>query len=533
MAYSAVQAASFSGGLNLRDSYEQMEVNQALDLLNVAFDNRGGVKSRPGYEKFAPSTNGTNRYDSLIAYYKTDGTKQLVCGAGNRLEVFDSAGAAVGSASTSPTANPHFFTRFGGPTKTVVYAANGTDSLRTWDGSAWATPTFTGMTASPKGKYLSVTPWDNRLVNANLTPASPSVAGANRSTVFFSDPSVPDTWQTYNWVDLTPGDGEQIMGLCAFNNFILAFKETKFFVFYGTSINPEDGTPEFNYRAVDTGVGLAAPQALCVAPDAVYFLSGNGVYRTTGGAPQLISSLIDPIFGVGEIPALYGGYAINASAIDKCRMAYHNMQVFLSIPVSNATSNNQVLMFDLRNQSWTVWNVPAAAMTTFKIGTQPDLVFAYATGDKHIGRLRSSLSTDAGAGISSRIKIAFNDYGENAHKTIRESKVWGTGKVRFGMADDFGVASNARTVAFGNVDDKWADGSDASDNWADGTDPNDKWAAAVGTRAVLVRSAIRGAYLSIEISDDGTSTPIAWSVNKIVHHLRDRRVPSVTNLDGE
>ena len=529
MAYAAVPAASFSGGLNLRDSYEQMEVNQALDLLNVTFDARGGVQSRPGYEKFAPATNGTNRYDSLAAYYKTDGTKQIVCGAGNRLEVFDSAGAAVGSASTAPTANPHFFTRFGGPTKTVVYAANGTDSLRTWDGSTWTTPTFTGVTASPKGKYLSVTPWDNRLVNARR---SGTVAGDNASTVFFSDPSVPDTWQTYNWVDVTPGDGEGIMGVCAFNNFLLVFKESKFFVFYGTSINPEDGTPEFNYRAVDTGVGLAAPNALCVAPDAVYFLGANGVYRTSGGTPQLISSLIDPIFGVGEIPTLYGGYAINASAIDKCRMAYLNEKVYLALPVNASTFNNQLLVFDLGNRSWTVWDIPAAAIVPFRAGSQADLVFAYATGDKHIGRVRDALSTDAGAGIKSRIKIAFNNYGEDAHKSIRESKVWGTGRVRFGLADDFNVATNGKTIVFANQSDKWGDGS-AGDNWSDGTDPNDLWANTVGTKAVLVRTATRGAYLSIELADDGTSTPPAWGVNKIVHHIRERRIPSVTNLDGE
>jgi hypothetical protein len=48
MPYNAVAAAPFSGGLNLRDSYEVMQPTQAYDLLNVTFDERGGLGQRPG-----------------------------------------------------------------------------------------------------------------------------------------------------------------------------------------------------------------------------------------------------------------------------------------------------------------------------------------------------------------------------------------------------------------------------------------------------------------------------------------------------
>lgn len=517
MAYADRPAALFSGGLNLRDSYEQMEPNQAYDLLNVAFDNRGGVKSRPGYAAFTAA--GTNRYDSMAAFYTTGGTKHLVVGAGNRLEVFDSTGAAVtSSTSTSPTANPHYFARFGGPTKTVMYAANGTDSLRQWNGTAWSVPSFTGTT--PTGKYLAVTPWDNRLVNARR---SGSTGGDNPSTVRFSNPSVPDTWLADNWVDLAPGDGEQIMGMCVFNNYLIVFKESHFFVFYGTTLD-NDGNPEFNYRAVEAGVGLASANALCVAPDGVYFLADNGIYKTDGGLPILVSGLIDPLF-TGSLPPLYGGSQVTIAG---ARMAYHNLQVFVSA--------GPLLMFDLRNQSWTVWDIPAGAMCQFEVsGSLPDLMFAYSSGANRIGRVSSSYSTDAGADISSRIKIAFSDLGEDNHKTVRESKVWGTGTVRFGIADDFGTAENLEKVIFGSAPDKWSDGT-TSDLWADGTNPNDLWANSVGTHAKLVRTSVRGTYLSIELYSQavaGSDVSPAWSVNRVVHHMRERRVPSVTNLDGE
>lgn len=207
-------------------------------------------------------------------------------------------------------------------------------------------------------------------------------------------------------------------------------------------------------------------------------------------------------------------------------MAYHNLQVFVAA--------GPILMYDLRNQSWTVWDIPATAMCELNVsGDLPSLVFSYG---KKIGRLSTSLSTDDGANIYSKIKVAFNDLGEDNHKTIRESKVWGTGIVRFGIADDFGTAENVAQVSFGAAPDKWADGNDPDDKWAGGDDPNDLWANSVGTHAKLVRTSVRGTYLSIELYSQavapGDVSP-AWSVNRVVHHMRERRVPSVTNLDGE
>jgi hypothetical protein len=530
VAYSAVAAQSFTGGLNLRDSYEQMEGNQSYDLRNVTFDVRGGVKQRAGFGSFAPSSSGTNRYDSLAAFYTTGGVKQLVCGAGNRLEVFDSTGAAVsGGVSTSPTASPHFFARFGGPTEQALYASNGTNQARKWSGSAWTTPTILpgGTGVAPTGKFLAVTPWDNRMVNACR---SGSTAGDNASTVRFSDPSLPDTWLSYNWVDVNPGDGESITGLCVFDNYLIVFKESRFFVFYGTGISADDGTPEFSYRAVEAGVGLVSSGACCVAPDGVYFLARNGVYRTNGSLPVLVSSLIEPLF-VGDVPSLYSGLPLNPAAVSLARMCYHNQLVYVSVATGSSSVNSNVFVLDLRNGAWSVWDIGAAALCTFKASSQPDLMFAYSSGSNLVGRVSSGFVDDAGVKILSWIKLAFNSLGSSGHKTIRESKVWGSGNVRFSIADDFSSASNVEEVDFDASTDRWGDGG--SDTWGDGTG-TDTWTKAASSRAVLVRNSVRGTYVSVELYSSNLATSVSgWSVKQIVHHVRDNRVPSVTNVDGE
>lgn len=606
MTYVPVAAPSFGGGLNLRDHYEQIQPNQAYDLLNVTFDDRGGIRSRSGFVPFAPSTEATNRYDSMSAFYQTSGTQQLVAGAGNRLEVLDSSGAAVsGGVSTAPTASPHYFVRFGGPTAETLYAANGTDNARKWSGSAWSAPSYTGT--APTGKFLAMTPWDARMVNARR---SGSAAGDNASTVFFSDPLLPETFQTYNWVDLTPGDGESIMGVCTYDQYVFVFKETKFFVFYGTSVDSTDGTPMFDYRTIDAGVGLAAAQSLCVAPDGVYFFSTRGIYRTTGGSPELVSALIDPLFNQ-RVTNLYGGYAINLNSVSSVRMTFYDQQIYVAVPTGSSTVNDRLLVFDPRYGWWSIWDVAASCLASFKTSTFPYLMFGYARGLKRIGRLSNSESADAGYGtitsgshtlptatitvastsdftqtgkisvggqtvtytgitsttftgctggtgtiatgsavtqivvvasvvvtqattVASRAKFAFSDFGDNASKTIRESKLWGTGTVRFGLGKDFKGSTNAEELVFGSRTDIWADGTVATDTWGiDALYPNDLWRDGGAHTQQITRRAVRAVYLSAEFANSSSAVPaVAWSVNNIVHHVRDHRVPSVIRLDG-
>src|SRR4051812_38520297 len=96
--YSAIPFPGFGGGLNLRDQPDAIAPNQAVDCLDVTFTQSGAVKQRDGYDNLTGSEL-TNRADSLAAFYKTDGTKQLLVGAGTRLEGVSTAGAVVASAT--------------------------------------------------------------------------------------------------------------------------------------------------------------------------------------------------------------------------------------------------------------------------------------------------------------------------------------------------------------------------------------------------------------------------------------------------
>lgn len=508
MALKAVAFPGFSGGLNLRDQPNQVDPSQAIDLLNVTLVEREGIRSRDGYSKFTASAL-TNQPDSLAAYYTTSGTAQLVVGNGNRLDALNTSGTSVANVAT--TASPHYFTRFGGPTAELLFIANGTDSVRQWNAAAFSTPAYTGT--APTGRFVAVTPWDNRLINARRSGV---VAGNSPSTVFFSDAGVPTTFGANNYVDLTPGDGEAIMGIVAWERYVFVFKETKFFRFYGTSTGAA-GTPVFNYEGVDNGVGLVSSRALCAARDGVYFLGRNGVYRTTGSRAELVSPTLDPFFA-GVQPDFMVSQPINLGALTACAMTAHREQIYLAVPVGTSSTNTRLFVYDPRYQNWTLYDIPAAALASFRPSTSQDLLFAYAATTKDVGKHTTGLTTDAGSTIASRWSSGWWDLGTQGPKTVRETVSWGKGAIRMGIGVNFRSAANTQPITFSVGTDTWGDGTSSADKWADGTNASDTWASGVRIAPKVNRASARGSVLSVQLQNlDAT----AWSVYRLTMRLRD------------
>lgn len=211
MPYSVFQFGNFGAGLNLRDKTDVVQDAQCIDCLNVDFTDVGAVRQRDGFIELT-GTELTNQVDSLAAYYKADGTKQLLAGCGTRLEGINTSGAVIDSES-GLTGGPYSFARFAAPGAETAYAGNGSDTLRKWDGATWTAPTATvdGVAAQPmpEAGVLCVTANSNRLVatgfGTNAT-GGPDATASNPSRVYFSDADLPESWTTTTWVDLAVGD---------------------------------------------------------------------------------------------------------------------------------------------------------------------------------------------------------------------------------------------------------------------------------------------------------------------------------------
>jgi hypothetical protein len=517
--YQSFPFQGFGKGLNLRDKPDAVSPSECIDALNVVFTDRGAIAQRNGYDNFT-ETALTNRVESLEPFYTTSGTKQLLAGCGTRLEAIEiSSGVGKVKASlTGLTTGVWDFARFGSPNSEVAYAGNGNNTLRKWGGTEWTAPTATvdgeAEKAMPKAGSLAV--WaegGNRLIATRFatTTGGPNGKESSPSHVYFSDPGDPTSWTTTNYVQLTPGDGEAIQAAVVWRELLFVFKESRYFVFDGVGVDSE-GLPEFNFRPVEAGVGMVSPRAIAVHPSGVYFMTRHGVYRTTGQEPELVSSMIEPIWS-GEISSFYTGGTLAHGSITNCAMGAWEDRIYLSFPTEEA--NNRTLIYDPQFEWWSLTSIPASCFATFRISNSSELVFGYASGSNHIGRHSTSYTNDDGTAIESRWRSGWFDLGNPDVKKIRASKVWGSGNVFCGLGHDFGTGTGPLDLL--EMSSAGTTEWDKSE-WGAG-----EWSASPSLVLDHKRRSTRGTTFSLYFFNNVKDTE--WSVHRVEHLVPEVRNP--------
>jgi hypothetical protein len=473
-------------GLDLRQ--DPGDARAAIDLMNVTLE-QGRVRTRPGstlmasagarvdYMATFPSAGSPT--PNLIAY-TASGTGVLT--------VYGPSGAQVGLTTTTtlylsrPTS-----INIGTPSGSFFYFTHaGIAVVKRWDGGLWSDiATFPGSIC-----VFGISPTDNRLAACDAF-----------SKVSFSDPGAPETYGANNFVRLTPGDGEAFMGAATYNNQLFIFKESKFFVFYGNTVDGA-GNPVFNYRAVATGIGMQKPfgaatsdpatQCVKATPNGVYFLNRFGIYRTTGGTPVKISAPLDPFFtaaGLSSFSTL-GSYSTASPSSSQPSLTAVGGKLYCALPTGASTG--LIFVYDEQQDSWTVWNLwPAGATAAFPRTSAPvdalGLAFAPQSGTS-ILRLDETATADNGAAIVSRYRLPFETYGTPGEKRIRETILEGTGTPTVQWSRDWGGLTTGSAVTLG-------------------TSP----AVAVGRQ----RLAIRGRAFSLQLG----AASGAWAVNRVQPNL--------------
>ena len=132
------------GGLNTRDSVDMVPPTDAIRLDNF-FPARSHVQVRNGYEDHVTGLPST--VQSLMVY--NSGTANTMFAASGTAVYNVTSAGAVGSAVITSLSNAKFqwvnTTTSGG---SFLFICNGADAPRHWNGSAWATPTLSGVTAT-------------------------------------------------------------------------------------------------------------------------------------------------------------------------------------------------------------------------------------------------------------------------------------------------------------------------------------------------------------------------------------------------
>ena len=169
---------------------------------------------------------------------------------------------------------------------------------------------------------------------------------------------VPPTW--YSAID--PNDGDGGMAICAMQNYVLAFKRKKTFMYDANSAEVVDNTVGIARHILSTRIGCIAQNSVqsCGEQNCIVWLSDEGVMKWQGGeitniSKDRVNSIIDDIMGTAN-----SEYFVDSAYYGK---KYHLLLVERNAGLTEI-SDQRHLVYNFETDSWTEYKHYAADNTT-------------------------------------------------------------------------------------------------------------------------------------------------------------------------
>lgn len=438
----------------------------ALDLLDVDWDAQGVLGSRMGAVKLTTLDPGAN-YDVIfgagVSFAPLGEDFSLLARRGELLVKINEEGKEEGGTLAVSTGRLNFTQMGLGTLTPITYIANQNEPVRKFDGENFsdieAVVDGVGGKVMPRGHFVD--DWQdgaNRLVVANTTlEGGPDGASGSPAHVFFSEPGEPERFESTAFVELNPGDGQQIIGMVTWGRQIFVFKERQMFVFYGID-EDEEGRPDFLFHTVDLGTralaqrGAGSPNVIA-GREGVYFLAEDGVWVTTGGFPVKVTESLDLSPNRRDARVELGGIAFPDWQQAK-GLAYLNNCLFVGIPEESGeglTPVKRMFKVDLSSGKVTYWKTDLLGFTVWASSFEgtPRLFFSGAGDNEGVYFYTPAADTDPTVVMEPRWDSGSYDAGDPDEKTYTGMKVWGTGEVDIAVAEDYEDFSEAKTFVLG------------------------------------------------------------------------------------
>lgn len=342
-----ISLRNFANGVVLESSVDEFLVPEGSVsyVLNFNFDRMGSAAVRPGVTALGDQLTSSKVITGLHQFTDegTGTNDQLLAVCGTKLEYLSGGSWTDKRTGLTDGANADF-TNF----VDQVFMVNGNEATAVWDGDPANSFVTTGNAASaPIGNFIEN--FRSRVWIANVS--------GNPSRVQYS--SVADGSGNISWtstdagyVDIAPGDGEDITGAIKFSSALLVFKKN--FTYRIFSVNETDPDPKIF-------VGTHSHKSITLAKDGVYFHHPSGIYRmaSTGSAIEIsrpIAAILD---------------AVPRSYYSKVSSWKDNDHVYFSlgdITLEGETISNCVIRWTISTQVWTVYSYK----NEFRVGCDYD-----------------------------------------------------------------------------------------------------------------------------------------------------------------
>ena len=500
------------GGWNARDSLANMDPMDAVTLVNY-FPTVSNCVLRGGYSRWA--TGFTGQAQSLFSY-SGGATNKLFAVVGTpALSIYDvTSTGAVGAAVVSGLTNAIWeYTNVATTGGNYLYAVNGVDKPRLYDGTTWtaidaaSTPAITGVTTTTLD---NVTLFKNRLwfiqkdtLKAWYLPTS-SVGGAAQSLDLSSIAKLGghlvdlDTWT------IDAGYGVD-------DNLAFVTSNGEVIVYRGTD-------PASDATWALAGVwNFGSP----ISKRAMLKWGGDLLILTYDGlmpmAQSLQSSRLDPRVALsnkiqGAITAATTAYGGSHAAVGW--QVYYNAKrnaVWINVPVADGSQQQQYCMNTI-TKSWcqfTGWE----ANVWEDYGDDP-----YFGGNGFVGKAWDSSYADNNANISANVLQAFNYLGSRGVKkyfTRARPSIFTNGNpaISININVDFDIQNNATPLSYSaSAMGLWDSGTWDAAVWGNDLQITNNWQGITGLGycgAILLTSASSG--LEIEWASTDVVYQTGWA----------------------
>lgn len=312
-------------GVNLHDNILEMNPAECLLAQNCVWEN--GMVKRDGQALVSSNqVVSSKKILGLHRFYKADGTTSQTLAACDTTVKYLNAGSWTNAVTGLTTGLNTNFTTWGALNK--AYICNGTDAMRSWDGSSAATITIAD------GVPVQALPYQDRLltiIGGYLTwSASYSDTGAN--------------WEVASNTGVKPDT--KLYGMClhsisnessSFDTKVLLAGANGMYLFFGRDLRVPSTTGDYSVYPLALPVGCVSPRTMCWTPAGtmwlgadkqVYLLPFNSVSPIIVGTK--IQSNLQGTIGLKSIP---DNQMANACAV------YHNGYYKLSVASVNGTTN--------------------------------------------------------------------------------------------------------------------------------------------------------------------------------------------------
>lgn len=264
----------FSGGLVLDRHSALLRADECTDVRNMLFDEGLSLRTAGGTIAWGQTGLPAGVLPPVYEYVRSDGSRRLVCKAGETVYAMDGDGVWYAVVSGLARGEQMSFATH----QNMLWMTNQVDGVRVWDGSTVRT-----ISSAPRARY--VVSYNGKVW---LLGSYDRASFASFSVDGF-DPTDERAWNDLYALDIDSDNGEQITGAGVVNGYLVVYKNRSTYVIYGHSMDT------IGYVGVSKEYGCVDGGSLGQWRGFLLALDRRGITACDGTNLRVISDRVRPL----------------------------------------------------------------------------------------------------------------------------------------------------------------------------------------------------------------------------------------------